>query len=471
MFMDIENMTNRQILIIGDLMVDTYHIGKVKRISPEAPVPVVQVQKTYSVLGGAANVARNIIGLHSCPFVVGTVGNDANGELMQRMFSESHIEYSLLQIDYPTITKTRIIGNNQQIVRADFEDDGISLTPEQIHELKMKIKSFMPVCDSVVISDYGKGLCSEELCRYIITEAHTQNKWVIVDPKGKSWDKYKGASIITPNLKELSDIQGMEIDNEDEMIHICGNTLLKRFQLDNILVTRSEKGMSLLTASQHYDIKTEAKEVFDVSGAGDTVVATLSVALSSSFPLLDSIGLANKAAGVVVGKMGTSPILYEELNSDFQTKISGRKLVMMEDLDNLLQVLHGQGETIVFTNGCFDIIHKGHVFYLQEARKLGTKLIVGLNSDESVRRLKGEPRPINPVDARIAVLEAMSCVDYVIVFEEDTPYDLIKKIQPDVLVKGGDYKGKKVVGCEHAKRVELIEFQDGYSSTKIINAV
>ena len=169
--------------------------------------------------------------------------------------------------------------------------------------------------------------------------------------------------------------------------------------------------------------------------------------------------------------MGTSPILYEELNSDFQTKISGRKLVMMEDLDNLLQVLHGQGETIVFTNGCFDIIHKGHVFYLQEARKLGTKLIVGLNSDESVRRLKGEPRPINPVDARIAVLEAMSCVDYVIVFEEDTPYDLIKKIQPDVLVKGGDYKGKKVVGCEHAKRVELIEFQDGYSSTKIINAV
>ena len=450
-------------------MVDTYHIGKVKRISPEAPVPVVQISQSYSVLGGAANVARNLVSLGCEPVVVGLVGEDANGELMKNMLANLQISHYLVNVNHPTITKMRVLGNNQQIVRIDFEQDKLLLSIEEEEALIQLIEKNILQCDAIVISDYGKGFCTYNICQRTIVEAKRNNKPVIVDPKGYDWSKYVGATIVTPNLKELSDIVGCDIENEDKMIHEKSIHLLSQYQLDHLLVTRSEKGMTLSTLSNCYDIKTEAREVFDVSGAGDTVVATLSAALAASFSLLDAVYLSNKAAGIVVGKVGTTPVYYDELFKSIEDNSFYNKLINRKQLNEILLSLHTKQQKIVFTNGCFDVLHKGHIFYLQEAKKCGDILIVGLNSDASVRRLKGDSRPVNNEIDRAAVLEALKCIDYVVIFEEDTPYNLIKEVQPDVLVKGGDYEVENVIGREFSKEVVLIDFQQGYSSTSIIH--
>ena len=469
MKIDIRKIINKKILVIGDVMVDTYHIGKVKRISPEAPVPVVQINQTYSVLGGAANVARNLkmLRCHSC--VIGIVGNDANGKLMKRMFSDLNIESHLIHMNYPTITKMRVLGNSQQIVRIDFEQERSSLSTDEEVSLMQLIKESISLYDAIVISDYGKGVCTYNICQMVISQAKINNKPIIIDPKGDDWSKYLGATIITPNLKELSDVSRCDIKNNDEMIHDISNTLISQYQLENLLVTRSEKGMTLSNSLNYYDVQTEAKEIFDVSGAGDTVVATLAASLAASLPLIESVYLSNKAAGVVVGKMGTSPIYYDELLNCLESTYACNKVVNRTQLNEILFTLRAKQQEIVFTNGCFDILHKGHISYLQEAKKQGDILIVGLNSDASVKRLKGETRPINKEEDRAAILEALKCVDYIIIFEEDTPYSLIKEIQPDILVKGGDYKLENVVGREFAKEVALIDFQQGYSSSNIID--
>ncbi len=316
MKLDISRLLNKKVLVIGDIMVDTYYIGKVKRISPEAPVPVVLIKQTYSVLGGAANVIQNLatLGCHSC--MIGLIGSDSNGKFIKEKLSELKIENRLVYMDYPTITKTRVVGNNQQIVRIDFEEEEFVLTTEEESALILAISKNMADYDIIVISDYGKGVCSYNVCQKIIQQARKHNKSVIIDPKGNNWDKYAGATVITPNLKELSDIVGWDIKNEDEAVHNSSKSLLSQYRLKNVLVTRSEKGMSLCNSSDCYDIKTEAKEVFDVSGAGDTVVATLSAALAASFSLFDAVYLSNKAAGIVVGKRGTSPICYSELQKE-----------------------------------------------------------------------------------------------------------------------------------------------------------
>ncbi|WP_288745607.1 bifunctional D-glycero-beta-D-manno-heptose-7-phosphate kinase/D-glycero-beta-D-manno-heptose 1-phosphate adenylyltransferase HldE [uncultured Bacteroides sp.] len=469
MELDITRLVNKKILVIGDVMIDTYHIGKVKRISPEAPVPIVQVSQSYSVLGGAANVARNLVSLGCKAVVVGLVGGDANGGLMKEMLADLHIDNDLMNVNHPTITKIRILGNNQQIVRIDFEQDKFVLSTGDEEVLAQIIKKNISQCDAVVISDYGKGFCTYDVCQRAIAEAKRNNKFVIVDPKGTDWSKYAGATIVTPNLKELSDIIGCDIENEDKVIHEKSIHLLSQYQLDYLLVTRSEKGMTLTTLPNCYDIKTEAREVFDVSGAGDTVVATLSAALAALFPLLDAVYLSNKAAGIVVGKMGTTPIYYDELFKSIESNSFYNKLIDRSRLKEILFTLHAKQQKVVFTNGCFDVLHKGHVFYLQEAKKYGDILIVGLNSDASVKRLKGDSRPINKAIDRAAVLEALKCVDLIVIFDEDTPYNLIKEVQPDVLVKGGDYEVENVVGREFSKKVVLIDFQRGYSSTNIIH--
>ncbi|MFI3332727.1 MAG: bifunctional D-glycero-beta-D-manno-heptose-7-phosphate kinase/D-glycero-beta-D-manno-heptose 1-phosphate adenylyltransferase HldE [Rikenellaceae bacterium] len=459
-----------RVLVIGDLMLDTYHIGSVKRISPEAPVPVVQVKRSYSVLGGAANVVRNLIGLGAVPLVVGVVGDDSNGETVRKMFEELNIDYFISDTSAPTITKTRIIGNDQQVVRIDFEQDNAKLTPSQEASILEAIEGRMSNCDIVVISDYGKGLCSEKLCQAIIKAAKLANKAIIVDPKGTNWTKYNNASIITPNLKELSDIAARELHNDDKQIEEAAKEIIERYRVNSLLVTRSEKGISYISPSEKIVIPTEAQEVFDVSGAGDTVVATLATAMGAGLSIGDSIYLANRAAGVVVGKMGTSPILFQELKRAISNQQgSSDKILSTERLGDIMQLLKERKSRVVFTNGCFDILHRGHVTYLENAKSLGDILIVGLNSDNSVRQLKGDGRPINDEESRAVVMASLNSVDYVVIFDEQTPLELIRAIRPDILAKGGDYSIENIVGREFANETVVIPFVDGFSTTKTIS--
>lgn len=468
---ELNSIKDKRVLVIGDVMLDTYHIGDVKRISPEAPVPIVRIKNTYSVLGGAANVARNLLGLGCSPYVIGLLGNDNNGKTMQEMFADLAIRNEMFVTEHPTITKTRVIGNSQQVVRLDFETENECLSEETEQKLLNAVQRALPEVDIVVISDYGKGVCNDVICQHVIAASKQQGKKVIIDPKGTNWEKYRSATIITPNLKELSAVSGTEVKNEDEAIHHAADNILKEYSLASLLVTRSEKGMSYIAPEGFQDIPTEAREVYDVSGAGDTVVATLAAALAAGMPTIDAIYLANKAAGIVVGKMGTSPILFKELQAELQIGKPDNKLIPISELADTIKQLRAQEHRIVFTNGCFDILHKGHVFYLQKAKRMGDVLIVGVNSDSSVKRLKGESRPINDESARSAVLAALEAVDYVVIFTEDTPLNIIKIVAPDVLVKGGDYAIENIVGREYAKETVTIPFVDGYSTTNTIHAI
>lgn len=468
---ELNSIKGKKVLVIGDVMLDTYHIGNVKRISPEAPVPVVRVTRTYNVLGGAANVARNLLGLGCSPYVVSLLGNDHNGNTMQEMFADLGIRNELFHTEHPTITKTRVIGNSQQVVRLDFETENECLNEETEQKLLDTVKRALPEVDIVVISDYGKGVCNDTVCQQVISASAGQGKKVIIDPKGTNWEKYRSATIITPNLKELSAVSGMDVRNEDKEIHNAANRILKEYNLTSLLVTRSEKGMSYIAPEASQDIPTEAREVYDVSGAGDTVVATLAAALAAGIPIADAIYLANKAAGIVVGKIGTSPILFKELQDELQIGKPASKLIPIPQLADTIKQLRAQERKIIFTNGCFDILHKGHVCYLEKAKRLGDVLIVGLNSDSSVKRLKGESRPINDESARSTVLAALEAVDYVVIFTEDTPLNLIRTVAPDVLVKGGDYAIENIVGREYAQETVTIPFVDGYSTTKTIGAI
>ncbi len=469
--MNLDNIKGKKILIVGDIMLDTYYVGDVKRISPEAPVPVVRVNSTYTMLGGAANVANNLIGLGCNPLVVGVIGRDANGAVVREKLAEYDIESIIETTEYPTITKSRILGNNQQVLRVDFESENFSLCEDKLSSIISAIGGVMPKVDIVVISDYNKGFCTPALCQKVIELAKVNNKNVIVDPKGKSWEKYRGATVITPNLKELSDISEMEINNDDASIAAVATEVISKLNLSSLLVTRSEKGISYISKEFALSMPTEAREVADVSGAGDTVVATLSASLAAGFSIEDAISLSNRAAGIVVGKMGTTPILFNELKTDHLLSSSHSKIVTRGELTEVIRLLRLQNRRIVFTNGCFDIIHCGHTHYLEKAKSLGDILIVALNSDSSVRRIKGDDRPINNELARSTVMSALASVDYVVIFEEDTPLEVIKDIKPDVLVKGGDYNVLNIVGREYAGETTTISFVDGYSTTKIIKAI
>lgn len=469
MSIELNKLKECRVLVVGDLMLDTYHIGSVKRISPEAPVPVVQVKRSYSVLGGAANVARNLIGLGATPSVIGLVGDDTNGQIVREMFEQLNIDSLLCSSEAPTITKTRVIGNDQQVVRIDFEQDNASIDCATEQIIVSAVEQKIALCDIVVISDYGKGVCSESLCSSIIAIAQKNNKPTVVDPKGTQWKKYCGATIVTPNLKELSDVAACELCNDDSQIETAARSILESYNISSLLVTRSEKGMSYISTNENIVIPTEAREVFDVSGAGDTVVATLAAALGAGFDLNQSIYLSNKAAGVVVGKMGTSPILFQELKEQLQIQeYSSDKILSGERLTEIMHLLREQKRRVVFTNGCFDILHRGHVTYLEKAKSLGDILILGLNSDASVRRLKGEGRPINDEVSRATVMAALKSVDYVVIFDEDTPLELIRAIRPDTLVKGGDYAIENIVGREYAKQTITIDFVEGFSTTNTI---
>jgi D-beta-D-heptose 7-phosphate kinase / D-beta-D-heptose 1-phosphate adenosyltransferase len=465
-----------KILVIGDVVLDKYYYGEVKRISPEAPVPVTKVSEEKNTLGGAANVAHNLSKLGLKVILGGITGQDANRECLCHLLDNHNIEHSgLLTTSRPTITKIRVIGSHQQMLRLDFEtDDLIDQTIE--NELKKWfLSSLQDDLKGVIISDYAKGVCTPDLCQFIIGECHKNYISVLVDPKGNQWGKYQGADFITPNLQELRDAVGVSLKNEDQAIEFYAKKVQESFHIKNIIVTRSEKGLSMISTSQAIHIPTHAREVFDVCGAGDTVISVFMAALSSKLHPMDAVQLANLAAGVVVGKVGTYAINKSELQEAVQLvgehgRIH-RKLVSKVELRELIHNWRSKGERIVFTNGCFDILHVGHVSYLETASSLGEHLIIGLNSDASIRRLKGSNRPIVKENDRARLLAALECVSCVVLFDEDTPADLIRFVKPDILVKGGDYRPDQVVGRENAGKVEIIQFEAGYSTSGIIEKV
>lgn len=458
-----ESLNNRNnYLVIGDIMIDQYILGDVKRISPEAPVPILKVSGKRNNPGGAGNVAVNIAGLNSDVTIIGFAGDDTSFDLLKRSFKENSIIPKTSRWSRSTITKTRLISGQQQIVRIDEEENSSISEDEKNSLIDIINKEDFSLFSGVVISDYLKGACFPELCQIVITRANENNIPVIVDPKGISWEKYRGATILTPNLKELSDIYGEEVLNNDTEVEKAGKALLKKFNFTNIIVTRSEKGMTLINNNITEHFPTMAKDVFDVSGAGDTVVAGVLRFLTAGLNLKKSINLANFAAGIVVKHVGTWPITEEEMLSE---------AIDSRDLHITIKDLKERHKKIVFTNGCFDLLHPGHIDYMQKAKELGDYLVIGLNSDVSVRRLKGNSRPVNNERVRKIMLEALSCVDAVEIFDEDTPYNLIKKIAPDILVKGGDYNIEDIVGKEFAGKTMTIPFLDGFSTTSLIKRI
>ncbi|TLD81661.1 D-glycero-beta-D-manno-heptose-7-phosphate kinase [Helicobacter sp. MIT 05-5293] len=460
-----------KILVIGDLMIDHYVWGQCERISPEAPVQVVDVKSESNRLGGACNVVSNLAALNAQVFVCGVIGSDDAGLWLGDKLESMGVDISYLFVDTarPTTKKTRIIISNQQVLRVDRESK-MPVDSEIIDDIKQRLQAAINEVDCVIISDYGKGLLSVDLTQYIIKHAKSCSKIILCDPKGKDYSKYKGATLLTPNKKEAQEATGIDIVDEHTLIE-AGMAIKMQCELEISLITLSEDGIGLFENHTMRQIPTVAKEVFDVTGAGDTVIAALGFALSGGCDILQACEFANVAAAVVVGKVGSASATHSEI-LQYHTQYFSCNESKFVSQEMLLHILQGLKQSkVVFTNGCFDILHRGHLTYLAKARSLGDVLIVGINSDDSVMRLKGENRPINSLEDRAYMLCGLECVDYVVSFSSDTPLELIKAIKPDVLVKGGDYHNKVVVGSEFAKEVVLIDFVEGKSTTKIIHKI
>jgi D-beta-D-heptose 7-phosphate kinase/D-beta-D-heptose 1-phosphate adenosyltransferase len=456
------------ILVIGDLMVDHYIWGSCDRISPEAPVQVVDVKREENLLGGAGNVMNNLLTLGANVGVCSVIGDDLSGDFISQRVGQRGIrkEGFITQKGRVTTKKSRIMALKQQIVRVDKENRE-DISQESQDGILLRTGIILDFYDLILLSDYAKGVLTPYLTQEIIKLAKSKNRKVLVDPKGSDYSKYKGATLITPNKKEASLATGIDIVDE-ESLKRAGELLRSDLELEQVIITLSEDGMALFDESGMRVIPTVAREVYDVTGAGDTVLAALGYAQAKNRSLDESVSFANSAAAVVVAKIGSATVSCEEI-SEYERGLHkgdiNSKIKTISDL-NL-----PSDKKIVFTNGCFDILHSGHVKYLQKAKSFGDILVVGLNSDESVRRLKGKSRPINNQEDRSIVLSALESVDFVVVFDEDTPYNLIKEIKPDILVKGGDYKGKEVVGSDIAKETRLVDFVEGKSTSKIIERV
>ncbi|SNV62675.1 D-glycero-beta-D-manno-heptose-7-phosphate kinase [Veillonella rodentium] len=470
-------LPNLNIAVIGDVMVDRYVFGDVSRISPEAPVPVNRVSQIKEVLGGAGNVASNLANLDCHVYLGALSGNDDHGRLLKSLLEADHIDTSGLIIDdnRSTITKMRILGDRQQMMRLDFETI-IDLTSDEEMRLVIWLENLCKSgIDGIVISDYGKGVCTPSLLKKVFALAKQYNVQTIVDPKGADWSKYNGATCITPNVKELGECVGRTLVNDDESISNAAKEILQSVDLDYIVATRSAKGITVIAKDgRTWHNPATQQEVFDVSGAGDTVVSMIITCLAGKLSMRLALHIANGAAGIVVAKVGTYPIHRSELIElwhSLQRGSQDKPLYTKEEMLNLVKRWQQKGDTVVFTNGCFDILHRGHITYLQEAAQLGDHLIIGLNSDGSVRRLKGETRPIVSEDDRAALLSALGCVDGVVLFEEDTPAELLAYLRPNILVKGGDYKKEDIVGRESVDDVEVLSFKEGYSTSDIVGKI
>ncbi len=471
MQIDTPHFEKAQILVIGDVMLDRYWHGSTARISPEAPVPVVQVTNTEDRAGGAGNVALNVAALGGGVSLLGLVGDDeAAAALAQRLIAANvHCDFEVVP-DHPTITKLRVISRHQQLLRMDFENP-FSITDSEA--LTARAKKNVSHVGVVVLSDYNKGalLHAEQL----IACAKAANVPVLVDPKGTDFSRYRGATLLTPNLHEFEAVMG-RCQNEADLV-LKGRQLLLDLDLQSLLITRGEHGMTLICREgNELHLPAHAREVFDVTGAGDTVIATLASALASGMSLPQSVVLANIAAGIVVGKLGTATVSGPELRRAVQQAHgAGCGVLSEEQLVIALEDARANGEKIVFTNGCFDLLHPGHVAYLEDAKKLGQRLVVAVNSDASVKRLKGEGRPVQSADSRMAVLAGLESVDWVVVFEDDTPERLLALLKPDVLAKGGDYTPQQVVGAPivqaYGGGVQVLSFVDHCSTTSIVEKI
>lgn len=460
-----------KVLVLGDVMLDRYWFGATNRISPEAPVPVVRVQENEERAGGAANVAMNIASLNVPVQLLGLTGQDEAGVALSSMLEKQGIDCNFVQLaSHPTITKLRVLSRHQQLLRLDFEEDFHNV---QSDELLVKLQSAVQNFGALILSDYGKGTLNA--VQSMIQIARQANVPVLIDPKGTDFERYRGATLLTPNMSEFEAVVG-KCQNEEDIVE-KGLKLIREIELKALLVTRSEKGMTLLRPEQPpFHLPTEAKEVFDVTGAGDTVISVLATALADGRSFEEACYLANVAAGIVVGKLGTSTVSNVELENAIHGRTTTGFGVMNEQqLKEAVRQAKKRGEKIVMTNGVFDLIHPGHISYLDNARKLGDRLIVAVNSDASVKRLKGESRPINSLDARMAVLAGLSAVDWVVEFTEDTPQRLISEILPDLLVKGGDYKPEDIAGGKeviaNGGEVKVLNFEDGFSSSNVINKI
>ena len=471
MTVKIPDFSGVRVLVAGDLMLDRYWHGSTERISPEAPVPVVHVRTVEQKPGGAGNVALNLAALGSQPALVAVAGNDEAGDALQRLLTESGVTCHLHRVSgAPTITKLRVMSRHQQLIRLDFEDGLPNLATLDL------LPPFSALLDSVsvvILSDYGKGALRDP--QVLIQAARARGLPVLVDPKGRDFRRYRGASLITPNRAEFEAVVGVCADAA-EMVQRA-QTLIAHCDLGALLITRGEEGMTLVQQGlDPVHLPTQAREVFDVTGAGDTVIAGMAVALGAGLNLAQAMVLANLAAGVVVGKLGTATVTAQELRAALRDRAEVERGVLSEArlLAAVMQA-RNQGERIVFTNGCFDLLHAGHVTYLQRARALGDRLIVAVNDDDSVRRLKGTGRPVNALAERMTVLAALGAVDWVVPFTEDTPARLIEAVLPDVLVKGGDYRVEQIAGHEtvlaHGGTVEILDFLPGCSTTAMLGRI
>lgn len=471
----LNEIQSKNILVIGDVMLDTYFTGDVKRISPEAPVPVFRKKKERSVLGGAANVVANLIAADQNVSIMTIVGNDENGDKLKDIFKKQGVDTTLvITLDRITTEKTRFLAsNNQQVLRLDVEDSS-PLGHEDCEKMLKILDEQIDKFDLILFSDYMKGLLTFEFTQGVMQRAIAKNIPAIIDVKDPNVDKYKDAYLIKPNLKELQDLTGITVENDKEII-AASKRLRKMCNTRYILTTCGARGMVLVGDNNPYFIESVGKEVFDVTGAGDTTIAYLAACMVNGFEMRDAANIANYAAGIQVSKVGTSSVYWSEIRESLMRKENSiaHKILTGKAIDTFR--VDNADKKIVFTNGCFDILHVGHIKYMQEASKLGDILVVGLNSDDSVRRLKGKERPINNQEDRAQMLSALEFVDYVVIFDQDTPYELIKKILPDVLVKGGDYNPDNVVGRDIVEgrggMLKLLPFISGKSTTNIIDKI
>ena len=471
MKIELPSLAAANVLVVGDLMLDRYWHGDTSRISPEAPVPVVLVGESEERAGGAGNVALNISALGAKASLLGFTGDDEQCAALEKLLTPVGIDCFFDKLTgAATITKLRVLSRHQQLIRLDFED---GFEAQKADNLLKSFQSQLSNAGAVILSDYGKGTLRQ--VQEFIQFARKAGKIVLVDPKGSDFEKYRGATLITPNMHEFEGVVG-RCENDEDIVE-KGQGLMTSLDLQALLITRSERGMTLLQKDlPAIHLPTRAKEVFDVTGAGDTVISVLAAALAAGESVADATALSNLAAGVVVSKLGTATVSMDELRREIRKQHQIQRGVVEEDA--LLQMVNESkehGETVVMTNGCFDILHAGHVAYLEQARELGDRLIVAVNDDDSVKRLKGPERPVNTMEKRMRMLAALQCVDWVVPFYEDTPTRQICKLMPDILVKGGDNDPDKIPGgdCvrEAGGEVKVLTYIDGVSTTGIISTI
>ena len=467
-----------RIMVIGDLILDEYIWGSVSRISPEAPVPILETKSENLTLGGAANVANNLVAIGCEVHLVGAIGNDEKGDKLLSLIEEKKISSKgIFRFVYrPTTSKIRVIGHNQQILRIDKEDNR-PITEETENKIIKFINKTLPDMDIVICSDYRKGILTEKVFSATTHRANNSKKRVLVDPKSSNFELYRGATIITPNQFEVEEAVPIKIQDKIDLDR-AAEYLLNLTHAEAILITRGKDGMTLYPNKEKpIDIPTQAKEVFDVTGAGDTVVSILAMALAIGFNYQDSAWLSNVAASIVVGKIGTAVVTLPEIDEYLHEEMlrTSKAVLNLEELTKTVSLAKSVGKTVVFTNGCFDLIHGGHIEFLQKARAKGDLLVVGLNSDKSVKAIKGNGRPIKGEKERANIISALKSVDYITIFDETTPEEIISEIRPDILVKGDDYDVDEVVGREivegYGAKVELIPVVKGLSTTNIVTKI